>query len=70
MTASVAALRGLGNRRVLVTAAEGAFAGRFVTSALSDGALVALLERDGAAPGEPLVIPLDHITRVSPAPGA
>ena len=66
----MAALRALGSRRVLVTTAEGAFAGRFVTSALSDGALVALLERDGAAPGEPLVIPLDHITRVSPAPGA
>ncbi len=70
MAATVAAMRALGNRRVLVTTAEGAFAGRFVTSALGDGAVVALLERDGAAPGEPLVIPLDHIIGVSPAPGA
>jgi hypothetical protein len=68
VAATVDALRALGNRRVVVSTAEGAFAGRLVTDVLSDGALVVLLERDGAPPGEPLVIPLDQIVGVSPAP--
>jgi hypothetical protein len=56
-------LRAFGARRVKLRSLEGSFEGSIVSNLLTDESVVVMFAL-GGDPGEPIVIPIDHIREV------